>query len=402
VLAQYHVNEDDTDVFVVTPEATEPKVVTVGVGSAELSNIAREMGGAATEDALREGALVSLLKPALDAAAPEDLLYLVPHESLHRIPLQAVWSDGAPLIERNPVVTVPSASALRYCRAKRKGRRQSMLIVADPGEPSAPLVFAREQALAVASQFGACQLVSGADASREYLIPALKRRPTSPDIVHFTAHGVFDPQRPMRSGIELADGRLTAADILGLSLDVDLVTLGACDTGLGTATAGADIIGLAWSLFSAGAPTALVSLWRVEELSATMLLKHFYAELQTGLSKAHALQAAQLWLRGLSAAQVLAHAATARAQLGDQPDFERIITEHEAWLRLTSGDHQGALALYRALRAEPTLPAAEHDRLEVLELRAAVLARGQTRSTVALPFSDPRHWAPFFLTGDWL
>ncbi|WP_340384250.1 CHAT domain-containing protein [Streptomyces sp. SS7] len=386
----------------VTPEGHEPDVVTVGVGRAELACIAGEMGGTDTEATLREGALDRLLTPALRATDPGDLLYLIPHESLHRIPLQAAWVDGAPLIERNPVATVPSASALHNCRAKRKGRRRSMLIVADPGGGSAPLVFAREQALAVAEQFGVYQLVSGARASREYLVAALNGHQASPDILHFTAHGVFDPHQPMRSGIELADGRLTAADILGMSLDVDLVTLGACETGLGAATAGDDIIGLAWSLFCAGTPTALVSLWRVEELSATMLLKRFYAELQAGRSKAHALQAAQLWLRRLSAAEVLAHAGTARERLGGRPDFERVITEHEAWLRLTSGDHQGALALYRALRAEPTLPAAERDRLEVLELRAGVLARGRARRPVALPFSDPRHWAPFFLTGDWL
>jgi CHAT domain-containing protein len=45
---------------------------------------------------------------------------------------------------------------------------------------------------------------------------------------HFTAHGKFEADEPMRSGMELAGGRLTAEDFLGLSLAVDLMVLGSC------------------------------------------------------------------------------------------------------------------------------------------------------------------------------
>ncbi|MEW2397107.1 CHAT domain-containing protein [Streptomyces sp. NPDC046862] len=397
-------SEHDTYVFVVTPEGHAPEVTKSRVTKAVLERLAQQVGGADTAEVLRDPALATLVRPALTAALPGDLLYFVPHNVLHRIPLHAVQVDGAPVIDRHPVVTVPSASALRYCRAKRKGRRRSALIVADPAGAPAPLVFAREQALAIAEEFDHCRLVSGPDASRESLIRTLRGQQDWPDILHFTAHGVYDPQAPMQSGIELSDGRLTAADILGLSLDVDLVTLGACESGVGASTAGDDMIGLAWSLFYAGTPTALVSLWRVDELSTSMLLTRFYTELQAGLSKADALRVAQMWLRGLSSADVLVHADTACRRLGDEPGFARIVREHEAWLRLTSDDFAGALALYRGLAADPALPHTERERLELLQTQTALLSRRGTGSPTAdrHPFADPRYWAPFLLTGDWV
>ncbi|WP_137951759.1 CHAT domain-containing protein [Streptomyces avermitilis] len=403
VLVEYSVGEHETYVFVVTPEGTAPQVAKIAVGKAALARLARRLTALGADEAFRDPVLASLVMPAVGATQPGDVIYFVPHGALHRIPLQAVHVDGAPVIERNPVTVAPSASALRYCRAKRKGQRRSALIVADPGGASAPLVFAREQALSIAGQFAPCRLLSGSAATREALTMALREPRDRPDVLHFTAHGMFNPREPLRSGIELADGQLTAADFLGLPLDVDLVTLGACESGVGADTAGDDIIGLSWALFHAGTPTALLSLWRVDELSTSMLLSRFYGELRAGRSKAHALQAAQLWLRGRTAEEASAHAASVRTRLGGDRAVECIVMEHEAWLRLAWNDFSGALALYRGLRADPALSPADRERIEVLELRATLLARkGPAGGQQRYPFADPHYWAPFFLTGDWL
>ncbi|GDY70959.1 hypothetical protein SAV31267_004440 [Streptomyces avermitilis] len=138
VLVEYSVGEHETYVFVVTPEGTAPQVAKIAVGKAALARLARRLTALGADEAFRDPVLASLVMPAVGATQPGDVIYFVPHGALHRIPLQAVHVDGAPVIERNPVTVAPSASALRYCRAKRKGQRRSALIVADPGGASAP------------------------------------------------------------------------------------------------------------------------------------------------------------------------------------------------------------------------------------------------------------------------
>ena len=63
--------------------------------------------------------------------SPGDYLYLVPHDALHYLPWHALKLEDQYLIERNPVIYTPSASVLKYCQAKRKGRRDRALVFGD-------------------------------------------------------------------------------------------------------------------------------------------------------------------------------------------------------------------------------------------------------------------------------
>jgi CHAT domain-containing protein len=62
-------------------------------------------------------------------------------------------------------------------------------------------------------------------------------------------------------------------------LDVDLAVLSACDTARGTIGDGEGVIGLSWSLFAAGASTAVVSQWEVDSASTTALMIAFHERL---------------------------------------------------------------------------------------------------------------------------
>ncbi|GGL02834.1 hypothetical protein Sme01_19520 [Sphaerisporangium melleum] len=408
VLAEYYVTDHETYVFGVTADAAEPHIVTVPVTRDEI----RELAGAAHATLADERAglgahladdrLVRLLAPVAGWAAPGDVVYLVPHDALHLLPLHAVPADGRPLIDRNPVALVPSASVLRYCQAKRRPRRDSVLVVADPPAEH-PLAFAREQALAVAHEFGDRQMLTAASASRAALLAALAAPGPAPDVLHFATHGVFDPEEPMRSGIELADGRLTAEDILGLRLEVDLVTLAACQTGVSERRPGDELIGLTRALLYAGAPSALVALWRVDELSTSMLFARFYAELRAGVSKAAALRRAQLWLRDRTVADVLDHARDAHARLAGAPRAQAVLRLEEARLRRAAGDLAAAAGLYAELMTCPDLAEEQRGAAEVGMLRTRLTMDTGIEPDFSIPaFADPYHWAPFTLIGDWL
>ncbi len=91
--------------------------------------------------------------------------------------------------------------------------------------------------------------------------------------------------------------RLSARRVMSLPLKADLVTLSACQTGLGR-VAGDGVIGLSRAFLIAGARSVLVSQWSIDDEATIALMEAFYRRyLQEGMDKAHALQRAMRDLR---------------------------------------------------------------------------------------------------------
>ena len=82
----------------------------------------------------------------------------------------------------------------------------------------------------------------------------------------------------MFSALKLADGWLTAADIMQLDLTESTVVLSACESGRGTQK-GDELIGLPRAFLGAGASTLIVSLWVVQDDTTTELMKTWYEQL---------------------------------------------------------------------------------------------------------------------------
>jgi CHAT domain-containing protein len=102
--------------------------------------------------------------------------------------------------------------------------------------------------------------------------------------LHFATHGVVDETHPELSRIYLSgggknDGLLYSGEIYNLELNADLVTLSACQTGLGKISRGEGVIGLSRALAYAGARRMMVSLWKVSDASTSLMMQTFYEEL---------------------------------------------------------------------------------------------------------------------------
>lgn len=68
-------------------------------------------------------------------------------------------------------------------------------------------------------------------------------------IIHIASHGEFDPVNPLFSSLKLArddeaDGNFEVNEVFSLDIKADLVTLSACQTGLGEITGGDELVGL--------------------------------------------------------------------------------------------------------------------------------------------------------------
>jgi len=120
-------------------------------------------------------------------------------------------------------------------------------------------------------------------------------------VVHFASHAYADDADPMRSGIVLAhdyteqgDGYLHVYEIFNLSLQSQLIVLGACETGVGELEEGEGVISLAYAMQYAGCPNTVMSLWEVDEKINTSQLKEFYSNLADNNTISNSLRQSKL------------------------------------------------------------------------------------------------------------
>ena len=94
------------------------------------------------------------------------------------------------------------------------------------------------------------------------------------------------------------DGILTAEEVAALNLDGTwLVTLSACETGVGEAHSGEGVFGLRRSFMMAGAENLLMTLWPVRDKSTAEIMADFYREaLKTGNAPGSLAKVQREWL----------------------------------------------------------------------------------------------------------
>jgi len=311
------------------------------------------------------------VKPLMDDLAGVRRLVVVPSGAMLGVPIEALEdSEGLPLGDRYAVSYTPSASIYSWLRsADTVNEAGGMLLVGDP--PYAPahlaaladeevdgvadsglmpapdvlrsaavgsrealsslprLCEARTEVQSVARVSSQARLLLGSDATeQEFDRQAKSGELAGWSAIHLATHALVDAEFPERSALILSqvalpdpfeaavagsrvyDGIVTAKEILlEWELNADLVTLSACETGLGKEIAGEGYVGFAHALFQAGARCLLLSLWKVDDNATSLLMRRFYENwlgesgeteapgVERAMSKADALQEAKQWLR---------------------------------------------------------------------------------------------------------
>jgi CHAT domain-containing protein len=163
------------------------------------------------------------------------------------------------------------------------------------GFPALPYVA--EEVASIEQLYKSDQLINGAFQSA-----TLERelREGRYGALHIATHGQFSPD-VQDSFLLTYDGKLTMQtldQLIGLfryrQEPLELLTLSACQTGIGDDRAA---LGLAGVALKAGARSALATLWFINDEASASLISEFYRQLRNpALSKAVALQRAQLRL----------------------------------------------------------------------------------------------------------
>src|SRR5579885_3255622 len=106
-------------------------------------------------------------------------------------------------------------------------------------------------------------------------------RPRSSPTISSAVRNRPEPSPPVSSPCGAGSGRfLTAEEMVGLDLGrAELMTLSACETGLGEQATGQGVLGLRASIMAAGARSIVMSLWKVPDESTLKLMQEFYTNL---------------------------------------------------------------------------------------------------------------------------
>jgi CHAT domain-containing protein len=299
--------------------------------------------------------LYGALLGSLPAKATRERVIVVPDGILNLLPFDALRdSTGAFLLETRTISYAPASTVLAVLRNTKRAQsaQHSFLGVGDVsyqnqghvsskidkpttiklrllrgfsdalGTPLYDLPQTREEVVRVSNIVGKDGVVLlGSNATET----AFKSEPLADfKIVHIAAHGFADTQFPERSGLVLGvdpashdDGLLQVREIIRLRFNADLVTLSACNTGLGKLQGEEGVTNLVEAFLVSGAKAVVASLWSADDTYTAALMERFYTHIASGQDKAGALRQAKLDLLARYGRQVPAYYWGAFVLVGD-------------------------------------------------------------------------------------
>jgi CHAT domain-containing protein len=274
-------------------------------------------------------------------------LILIPHRYLHLFPLHALnLGEVNCLLDRFPegVRYAPSCQLLQLSQKRctepvETTASKHLFAIQNPTED---LNFANIEVEAIRRYFDPADILPTQQATKTvWNQPTTKQQLRLANFIHFSCHGYFNFESPLRSALVLSGARVSGTEPLEedstryiqspereridlqkcllleeiFALDLrpcSLVTLSACETGLTDLKSISDeYISLASGFLVAGSPSIVGSQWAVSDLATAFLMIKFYENLfkanqnlseqpTTQMSVAKALNSAQLWLRNVT------------------------------------------------------------------------------------------------------
>jgi CHAT domain-containing protein len=242
---------------------------------------------------------------------PDGLLCYLPFEALltNQSPAGAIHFYDLPYLILDHPISYSYSSRLIYYKSSKHIPLLTRALAFSPAYPSSNIV--NNDTISLPAIPGIYEevnylkhklntvLFSGAEATEKNF----REKSEKFDILHLAMHTLINDSLPMLSRLAFYqetrdslnnDGWLTTSDIYYLHLKAKMAVLSACRSGSGHFKNGEGIMSLARGFFYAGCPSVLMSLWDVEDLSASRIMKSYYLNLKHGKTKDRALQAAKI------------------------------------------------------------------------------------------------------------
>lgn len=222
-----------------------------------------------------------LISPVEKEIKQTDNLVIIPNGSLHFIPYQALINEkGEYLVQKYNLSYSPSASVYNLCLDKeiKPGKKFMGMALADVSVGNfAGLPGTEDELKKILPLFTDNISAFGKESTETFA----KKNVKGYNLIHFATHGSYNYRQPLYSFLLFTpsddeDGRLNVFEVFELNLNSKLVTLSACETGLGNINQGDELIGLSRAFLYAGSSAVIVSLWSVADYPTSILMTNFY------------------------------------------------------------------------------------------------------------------------------
>ncbi|HEY9906511.1 MAG TPA: CHAT domain-containing protein, partial [Thermosynechococcaceae cyanobacterium] len=239
-----------------------------------------------------------LIRPLEADLAQAKTLVFIQDGVLRQVPMAALHDGQQFLIQKYAIATTPSLSLTAGTAAQPPYSKALILGLTVERPPFAALPNVRGEVAAVKTILGGTELVDRAFTLDNLESQLEKNYP----VVHVATHGKLGVNSS-NSFLQAFDQRITLEQIDTILRSrrsarqaVELLTLSACQTAAGDDRAALGFAGIA---VRAGVKSAIASLWYINDEATAQLIQEFYTQLQQpNVTKAEALQAAQIKLIG--------------------------------------------------------------------------------------------------------
>jgi CHAT domain-containing protein len=287
---------------------------------ADANQYRKEIRSQKEDKALAQKLYNELLLPIPEMAEKADLI-VIPDGSLHLLPFSALQDGKGYLISTHTVDVNPSATVYALLHKHTSDTEaetlpyvgvaawtqpadtRNVVLRSITGPQRSELVAlpdSKQEVETIAQDLPRpSTILEGADATET----RFKSLPlASTQVIHLALHGYADLDYPDRSALIFApepsgkdDGLLQVREIREMRLNSKLVTLSACDTGVGP-VGETGVVNLVNAFIGAGAESVVSTLWELADQPTSSLMKTFYAGLAAHNRKVDALRSAQLEL----------------------------------------------------------------------------------------------------------
>jgi len=231
---------------------------------------------------------------------PEAKTAILPDDKLHLLPFESLWihSDQKEqyMLAKSPIIRITNSTI-----SKAPLHHTKALVLApfasQAGMFNTRLSKSLEETQAINAYFKN-DVYLDAKATKSSFIDQL----VDATMIHLATHATANTYDPSQSYIQFYEEtavnplttRLGLEEIYNLDLQASIVTLSACETGVGRDIKGKGVQSMANAFTYAGAASTVMSLWKVPDTETATIMKHFYENLHKGLPKDEALQQSKL------------------------------------------------------------------------------------------------------------
>ncbi|WP_339711366.1 CHAT domain-containing protein [uncultured Kriegella sp.] len=244
-----------------------------------------------------------LKEPLKDFKASD--LTIIPDGELHYLPFDLLRENGSYLLKTKRIGYGNSVASLSGLNEKKSTQKNKVLafapsfndaVVSKTDRQFGKLLYNADEVAKIGTYYNTQTVIDEKATLANFLT-----KTSNFNIFHMATHASANDEYPDYSYLAFSQGKdssesniLYIKDLYNTTLGADMVTLSACQTGIGKLQKGQGMLSLSKGFYYAGAKSLVNTLWKINDKSSAKLMGYFYEGLSNGLGKSEALRKAKL------------------------------------------------------------------------------------------------------------